>query len=269
MKIEALLQSLPKGLRRDGEIILAHLLKRKPGELFLKGEEVSPRVRDEFFRLLERRMKGEPTAYLIGEWDFFGRTFKVSAGVLVPRPETEILVERVLCLLPPDRPIHGLEIGGGTGCVGITLLLERENLTITMTDIEERALKLIRENAAIYGVEHRLEVLWGDLFAPVEGRKFDFIISNPPYIPRKAWENLPAEVKVEGYTSVVGGERGDELIEAIIAGAREHLHEGGFIALEIGHDQGETVETLFRREGFKAMIYKDYLGQDRVAIGWS
>jgi len=270
MKVRQLLQSLRKDLRRDGEIILAHLLKTKPSELYLLGEEIPEEVLGEFKKLIDLRKSGVPTAYLIGEWDFYGRTFKVREGVLIPRPETELLVEKTLNLIPTDKSMEGFEIGGGTGCISITLLKEREFLRMVVDDINPVALELIQENARNHGVEDRLEVLEGDMFAPVKGRRFDFIVSNPPYIPENFWDKLPPEVRREGREALIGGEKGYEFYVRFAKEVREHLEAGGFVALEIGHDQGSVVEELLREAGFeRVIIYRDYSGQDRVVIAWS
>ncbi len=219
---------------------------------------------------MERRKEGISTAHLIGEWDFFGRTFKVREGVLVPRPETELLVEKVLELLPADRELEGFEIGGGTGAISITLLLERPLLSMVVDDVNPKAVDLMRENARLHRVEDRIEILEGSMFEPVRGRVFDFLVSNPPYIPESAWEKLPPEVKREGRISLIGGEKGTDFYEAFSREARRYLRRGGFVALEIGHDQGEAVKGLLEEGGFEeVMIYRDYSGQDRVVVGWS
>ncbi|WP_457600924.1 peptide chain release factor N(5)-glutamine methyltransferase [Hydrogenivirga sp.] len=271
MKLKQLLLGLPEKLRRDGEVILAHLLGTSPSRLHLLLEsEASPDLQREFKRLIEKREEGVSVAHLIGEWDFFGRTFSVREGVLVPRPETELLVERVLRLIPEDREKEGFEIGGGTGCISITLLLERPLLRMSVSDINRVALDLIRENARRHNVEDRLEVLEGDLFSPVKNRRFDFVVSNPPYIPERVWGELPPEVRREGYTSLIGGREGYEFYERLAKEVRRHLYERGFVALEIGHDQGKVVKELLEGAGLKeVMIYKDYSGQDRVVIAWS
>ena len=220
--------------------------------------------------LIEKRRKGISAAHLIGEWDFFGRTFKVKEGVLVPRPETELLVEKVLELLPAERKLEGFEIGGGTGVISITLLLERPFLRMAVNDVNPEAVELMRENAELHGVESRIEVLEGSMFEPVRERVFNFVVSNPPYIPEGAWEKLPAEVKREGKISLIGGKRGTEFYEAFSKEAKIHLKKEGFVALEIGHDQGKAVRRLLEEAGFeRVMIYKDYSGQDRVAVGWN
>ncbi len=268
MKAKQLLLNLPPHLRRDGELILAHLLGVKASQLpLLLESDVPPSVRDRFHNLLKRRHEGVPTAYLMGEWDFFGRTFRVKEGVLIPRPETELLVERVLPLVPENAV--GFEIGCGSGCISVTLLLERKGLKMTACDVNPDALELTRENARLHSVEERIELLHGDMFQPVGNRRFDFVISNPPYVPVRRWEELPPEVRMEGFTSLVGGEKGYEFYERLCDEVRSHLKPGGFVALEIGHDQGEVVRALLETAGFKVMIYRDYAGQDRIALGWS
>jgi len=268
MKVEQLLSKLPPHLRRDGELILAHLLGRRVSSLPLLESDLPPETIDRFRELMERRIEGVPTAYLLGEWDFYGRTFRVKEGILIPRPETELLVEKILPLIP-EGEAEGFEIGCGSGCISITLLLEKGNLRMTAVDLNPSAVSLTLENARLHGVQGRMEVLVGDMFGPVAGRKFSFVVSNPPYVPARRWSELPPEVKREGYLSVIGGERGCEFYERFCSEVREYLLPGGFVALEIGHDQGRVVRDLLVSAGFEVMIYKDYAGQDRIALGWS
>ncbi len=270
MKVKELLKKAPSEYKRDAEIILAYLLGISPSELPLHYDE-DFEEEEKFWTLLRERMEGKPTAYVIGEWECMGRTFKVEEGVLVPRPETEILIEETLKLIPKEKEMEGLELGSGTGCIAINLLLERPRLRMVAVDIEPKAVKLTKENAKLHGVEGRLEVLLGDLFEPVKGRRFDFIVSNPPYIPEGFWEKLPEEVRREGKRALIGGEKGYEFYERIAKESPRFLKERGFVALEIGHDQGRIVKELFEISGFEVKIIKDYLGYDRVVIAkrWS
>lgn len=258
-------------LRRDGELILAYLLKKKPSELpLIFEEETPPDIERKFTELIKIRQEGVSVAHIIGEWDFYGRTFKVKGGILVPRPETELLVEKVLELIPENEKMEGFEVGGGTGCISITLLLERPLLRMAVDDINSEAVELMKENARLHGVQDRLEILRGDMFEPVKGRKFDFVVSNPPYIPESMWESLPSEVKREGREALIGGEKGYEFYEKFAKEVGNYLKDKGFVALEIGHDQGEIVFKLLKEAGFReVIIYKDFSGQDRVAVGWS
>ena len=234
----------------------------------MEDYDIPPYVERNFFSLLEERKEGKPLQYLMGEWDFFGRTFRVKEGVLIPRPETELLVEKVLDLLPNEKRLEGYEIGVGSGCISITLLSERPLLSMTGCDINPSAVELSRENARLHNVEDRLEVYVGDMFSPVRGRKFDFVVSNPPYIPAGRWKDLPEEVKREGYSSLIGGEKGYEFYERFAEEVCGYLREGGFVALEIGHDQGKKVRDILGSAGFEVKIFKDLSGQDRVVVGW-
>ncbi len=271
MKLRDLLQNLPSHLRRDGELIAMHLLKTRISNLpLLLDSKITQEFKDKFLQLLEKRKEGIPVAYILGEWEFFGRTFKVEEGVLIPRPETELLVEHVLRLIPQDTPAEGYEIGVGSGCISITLLLEREKLVMTACDVNPEALRVARLNAKLHKVEERLRLLEGSLLEPIKGRKFNFIISNPPYIPEDKWTELPPEIKREGKLSLIGGKKGYELFERLAPELKKHLKDGGFVAFEIGHDQGKVVRSLLKEGGFsEVIIYKDYSGQDRVAIAWS
>ncbi len=215
---------------------------------------------------LEKLKEGYPLQYLLGEWDFYGRAFKLVEGVLIPRPETELLVEKTLGLLEKTRDYVGLEIGVGSGCIAITLLLEREGVFMYGTDINPKALEVSQLNAEIHGVAHRLRLFQGKDFEPVKDMKFDFIVSNPPYIPEGYWEKLPQGVKLEGRESLIGGEKGWEFYERFSESVEKHLRNGGFFALEIGHDQGDVIKEIFKN--FRIEIFKDYSGQDRVVIGW-
>ncbi len=271
MKLRELISSLPQELRRDGEIILAKLLKVEVPKIpLLLESEIPESTRENFKKLIRERSRGIPTAYLIGEWEFYGRIFRVRRGVLVPRPETEILVEKVLEVLPKDKELTGFEVGTGTGCISITLLLERPHLTMYGTDINPEAVQLTLENARIHGVDKRLSVNHGSLFEPFKEVRADFVVSNPPYIPQGLWESLPPEVRIEGMDSLVGGKEGTEFIKKLIEESGKVLKEGGFIALEIGHDQAEKVTEIMRENGFKRIkVFRDYSGSERVVIGWS
>lgn len=270
MKVRELLRGIPDKYRRDAEIILSHLLGISPTELPLYYDKEFFN-KEEFVKLLKKRAEGIPTAYVIGEWECMGRVFKVEEGVLIPRPETEILIEETLELIPKDKEMQGLELGSGTGCISINLLLDRPKLRMIAVDIEPKAVELTLRNAKLHGVEDRIEVLEGDLFQPVSGRKFDFIVSNPPYIPESFWERLPEEVKREGRKSLIGGKKGYEFYEVIAQFSPKFLKERGFVALEIGHDQGEIVKKFFESRGFWVKVIKDYSGYDRVVIAkkWS
>ncbi len=230
--------------------------------------QVPTEVEERFFRELERLEGGYPLQYILGEWEFFGLSFFVEEGVLIPRPETEILVEEVLRRLPEGEPLLGLELGVGTGCISVSLLYHKPNLCIVGSDINIRALKLAKKNALRHGVSERLLLFAGDLFKALKPKAFDLLVSNPPYIPEEHWERLPEGVRLEGYSSLIGGRMGLELYEAIADVLTDFLKPGGLIALEIGHDQGRVVRGIFQKKGLNLEVIKDYSGQDRVVLGW-
>jgi release factor glutamine methyltransferase len=269
MKVKQLLQRPSRVSLRDRVLLLAHLLKRDHKELLLRLEEEIPKECEKLYLSSLRKLEeGYPLQYLIGEWDFYGRSFYVEEGVLIPRPETELLVEEVLKRVHKEKPVIGLEIGVGSGCISITLLLERERLKMFANDINLKALKLAKNNALRYGVEGRLLLFASDLFSSIRPFPFDFIVSNPPYIPEEYWDRLSTGVKLEGYPSLIAGKKGYELFERLSEEIGVYLSRGGFFALEIGHDQGQVVKDIFHKRGFHAQVYKDYSGQDRVVVGW-
>ncbi len=230
--------------------------------------EVPEDIEKAFFDKLKILESGYPVQYLLGEWEFFGKEFYVEEGVLIPRPETELLVEEVLKRLPKDVKLIGFEIGVGTGCISISLLLHCENLTMLANDVNIKALKLAKRNAQRHGVIHRLWLFGGDLFEAIKPTAFDFIVSNPPYIPMERWKSLPEGVKREGYTSLIGGQKGWEFYERISVKIDSYLKRDGFFTFEIGHDQGPIVRDIFKSKGYEVMVLKDYAGQDRVVVGW-
>lgn len=203
----------------------------------------------------------------MGEWEFYGRVFKVKEGVFIPRPETEILVEVALKVIKEKDFKVGAEVGGGTGCISITLLLERQNLRMFVSEINDKALELMEENAKMHGVNSRLYLKRGEYLKPFKNLKFDFIVSNPPYIPKDDWEKLPKEVKREGYSSLIGGEDGLEFYKEAKKFLGSNLKKGGFALFEINPKHSKTLRELFK--DFKAQILKDYERRDRFILIWN
>lgn len=269
MKVKDLLLKSNKVSLRDKIFLLAHLLKVDHKKLYLMDDfDVPKDIEVSFLKSLERLEGGYPLQYLLGEWDFYGRTFYVEEGVLIPRPETERLVEETLKRIPRDKKTIGLEIGVGAGCISITLLIERNKLKMFANDINLKALKLAKKNAERYAVSRRLFLFGEDLFEAIKPMPFDFIVSNPPYIPEYEWGRLPEGVKIEGYSSLIGGPKGWEFYQRIASHIDAYLKADGFFAFEIGHDQGDVVKEIFEKKGYKVEVNKDYSGQDRVVVGW-
>ena len=207
--------------------------------------------------LMQRRENGEPLAYILGYREFFGRRFRVDTNVLIPRHETEVLVETALDFAKPAAKV--LDIGTGSGCIAITLKLERPDWEVWATDISSSALQVARENAETLGAD--ITFRHSDLLEQLEGEMFDLIVSNPPYIGRD--EALPSEVKeFEPSSALFAENSGLALYEQLADHAPRQLNPAGQVILEIGQDQGQSVSALF--PGSK--VIKDLDGNDRVVI---
>lgn len=256
--------------RLTSEILLAHVLKSSRVRLYVDLDR--PLAKEElaaFRALIERRMSGEPTQYLTGVKEFYNRSFKVDARVLIPRPETELLVEAALRVLPKDAPSRALDVCTGSGCIAISLAAERPQASILATDVSPDACALARENAEAQGVGARVTVVQGDLFAPVPAdARFQLVVSNPPYIASGEIPGLSAEVRREPHLALDGGKDGLIVIRRVIEGARRCLLPGGLLAMEIGETQGVAVRELLQAAGFEdARVEKDLERRDRLAFG--
>lgn len=269
MRVSQILHKPSRASLRDRTLLLAHLLGISHKELYLKDDLlVGSDVEEAFRRGIDRLESGYPLQYLIGEWEFYGLSFYVQEGVLIPRPETELLVEECLRRLPVNSSAFGLELGVGSGCISISLLLHRKALKMLAVDINPRALTLARRNAQRHGVTDRLHILGSDLFSGIRPFPFDFILSNPPYIPAHAWDSLPEGVRLEGYNSLIAGMKGWEFYQRISVAMDSYLSPSGFFCFEIGHDQGKVVSEIFEKKGYKVKLLRDYSGQERVIAGW-
>ncbi|MHB8910192.1 MAG: peptide chain release factor N(5)-glutamine methyltransferase [Syntrophales bacterium] len=255
--------------RLDAEVLLARFLKTDLLQLLTHSErELTDEEAAGFARWVERRRRGEPVSYIVGEKEFWSLPFEVNRDVLIPRPETECLVEEVLerC----GREAGGLriiDIGTGSGVIGIALARELPSARIVATDISPGALEVARRNAVRHGVAGRMEFLHGDLFASAPGT-FDCIVSNPPYIPDGTYPLLPAGIRdFEPCQALIAGPDGTAFHREIIRGGTHRLKAGGWLFLEIGEGQKELIEALFREGEFYDTIRfrRDYGGLDRVA----
>ncbi|HEX5747053.1 MAG TPA: peptide chain release factor N(5)-glutamine methyltransferase [Archangium sp.] len=256
--------------RLTTEVLLAHALKTTRVRLYVDLDRPLEKTELATFRaLIERRMAGEPTQYLTGVREFYNRPFKVDARVLIPRPETELLVEAALHQLPKDGPGMALDVCTGSGCIAISLAAERPQATVMATDLSADACALARENAQALGVAERVTVLQGNLYAPLPpDARFDVVVSNPPYIASAEIPTLSAEVRREPHLALDGGPDGLVLIRKVIEGARRVLKPGGLLAMEIGETQGDAVKALLQAAGYDdARVEKDLERRDRLAFG--
>ncbi|CAM3357765.1 peptide chain release factor N(5)-glutamine methyltransferase [Corallococcus sp. ZKHCc1 1396] len=256
--------------RLTTEILLAHVLKTGRVRLYVDLDR--PLAKEEltaFRALIERRLAGEPTNYLTGTKEFYNRPFKVDARVLIPRPETELLVEALLHAVPRDAPSRVLDVCTGSGCIAISVAAERPQATVLATDLSPDACALATENAQALGVADRVTVLQGDLFSPLPpDARFQVVVSNPPYIDSGDIAGLSAEVRREPRLALDGGPDGLVALRRVIQGARRVLEPGGLLALEMGDTQGSAVLELLRAAGYAdARVEKDLERRERMAFG--
>lgn len=254
--------------RVDADWLVAHGLGWRRSEVVLQGHrELTALQQTTIEQLVQRRCRREPLQYILGTQAFYGREFRVTPDVLIPRPETEVLVERALAIAPKARRM--LDLCTGSGCIAITLALERPAAQLTATDLSTAALTVARENAARHAVGTRIEWIAADLFPPTE-EPFDLIISNPPYCPEGLWPTLQPEVRdYEPRTAVVSGDDGLALLRRIVQDAPQRLHPGGVLLLEIGDDQASTVVAWMRKTGryVESAITPDLTGRARIVSG--
>ena len=220
----------------------------------------------QFAEWVERRAAGEPLAYLVGEAEFRGRVFQVSPDVLIPRPETEVLIELALERMRGLAAPRVVDLGTGSGIVAISLALECSSAVTAAVDVSKGAISVARNNAGRLGA--KVDFHEGSWFEPLAGRRFDLIVSNPPYVaagdPHLALNGLPFEPQM----ALTDGADGLDCIRAIVAGAPDHLNSGGWLLFEHGYDQGEASRNLLRAAGFKgAFTQTDLAGIDRVSGG--
>ncbi len=256
----------------EARALLAGLLNCSRTALLLHRDDLMDADEVETYReWVDRRLKREPVAYIIGHKGFMGFNFEVSPEVLVPRPETELLVEDAL-METRDRGLqsaHILDVGTGSGCIAVSLARSLPEANILALDINEKALEIAARNAAKNSVNVRF--LKSDLFAElpqIQEGGFDMILGNPPYVASTDLPRLEPELSFEPRLALDGGQDGLDLLRRLVHDSRTFLKPGGLLALEIGHDQGTRVRDLLEANGFENIaILKDYSGHDRIAKG--
>jgi len=254
--------------RLDAEILLAHVLGMDRLHLYLNLER--PLEKDEvdaYRQLIGRRGKRVPVAYLTGKKEFYGREFEVNESVLIPRPETEILIDQAVSVLKTMPSPRILDMCTGSGVIAITLAHLVPQAHVLAVDISSEALAIAKRNADRLGVGDQLSFLQSDMFTSLPQQQFDLVCANPPYIPSDDWENLDQEVKLEPKIALDGGQDGLDYYRIIIAKAPLYLTVGGTLIMEIGWNQGQAVTALAQARGFvNCRIVPDYAGKDRVVV---
>ena len=256
--------------RREAEVLLGAALGRSRAWLLAHPEEriLDCEATDRYEAYVTRRAHGEPVAYLLGEREFWSLPLRVGPGVLVPRPETELVVERALAHFPAGTDFEALDLAAGSGAIALALASERPHCRVTATDLSPTAVAITRENSLRLRLGDRVSVLQGTWFEPLAGRRFDIIVCNPPYIATDDARVEPAVRRYEPPEALFSGPTGLEALQAIAAGAPGHLRPGGWLLVEHGDTQGEAVRALFETAGFQdVQTFRDLGGRERCTEG--
>ncbi|MBM4262248.1 MAG: peptide chain release factor N(5)-glutamine methyltransferase [Deltaproteobacteria bacterium] len=273
--VEILRRAGIESARLDAEVLMCHALAASRTELYVRFEQLlAPHEINAFQESLQRRARHEPAAYISGAKEFWSLEFAVDTSVLIPRPETELLVEWTLSRarkLGDGRSLKILDLGTGSGAIAVALATELPEAQMWASDVSPAALAVARSNAKRHGVERQINFLSGDLFEPLMDHdiRFDLMVSNPPYIASRELAGLPPEVRdYEPVGALNGGKDGLAYYRRIVAGAARWLAPGGSLLCEIGADQGQAVAGLIvHADGFDAPeIHQDLAGKDRVVI---
>jgi release factor glutamine methyltransferase len=254
--------------RVDAYVLMAHVLGVNRAYLLANPMRVLTESEDaRIDSLVTQRALGQPVAYIVERREFYGRDFIVGPDVLIPRPETETLVEAALARLAPGAAC--LDLGTGSGAIAVSLACERPDVGVAATDTSPACLAVARANAAALGCGERVELLAGPWYEPVGARRFDLVVSNPPYIAAADEHLGRGDLRFEPAAALTDGSRdGLDSIRAIAAGARAHLRPGGWLWLEHGYDQAEAVARILAAAGFaEPLSLPDLAGIPRVAGG--
>lgn len=265
----ALNQAHDRCERIDQRMLLAHAMDRPIAWLLAHPEAVLTEQENQLYsELLARREYGEPVAYLIGEKEFHGLSFAVTPAVLIPRPETELLVDRLLEAFPVGMSARVADLGTGSGVIAVTLACRRPHLNIIAVDRDQTALDIAEKNAKRMGVQNRIEFRQGQWFSTLQKEQFDAVVSNPPYIAEQDDHLTQGDLRFEPKGALVGGPDGLLDLAAIIDLTPSHLAMGGLLALEHGYNQAGVVRRLMEMAGFvKIESTLDIAGIERVTAG--
>jgi release factor glutamine methyltransferase len=254
--------------QEECERILMNLFGCARSAIYLEEHAISGNAREQFISLIEKRVQRIPLAYLLRETDFWQETLYVDERCLIPRPETEILVEKVLKVLGMDlgRPFSFLDIGTGSGAIAVAILRAYKNAQGTLLDISKETLEVAQKNLKRYDLEDRAKRVQGDLFKPFPtNESWDLIVSNPPYLSEEDWNEVQEELRHEPRRALDGGKDGLDYYRKIIAGSADHLTPGGLLALEVGQGQAEEVSKWLQEAGYvNIQRFNDHLGIQRV-----
>jgi release factor glutamine methyltransferase len=254
--------------RRESELLLGHALQRERAWLFAHaGDAVEETGRARFAALVAARARGVPVAQLLGRWGFWTLELRVTPDTLIPRPETELLVEAALARLPAGGAARVADLGTGSGAIALALAHSRPDARIVATDASAAALAVARENAAANELRN-VELRLGDWYAPLAAERFDLLVSNPPYIAQDDPHLAQGDLRFEPLAALASGVDGLDAIRVLAAGACRHLRAGGWLLVEHGFAQGAAVRAVFAGAGLTAVeTLRDLEGRERVTLG--
>ncbi|MBI5891979.1 MAG: peptide chain release factor N(5)-glutamine methyltransferase [Nitrosomonadales bacterium] len=254
--------------RIEVQTLLQHVLQVPRAYLLAHPEQV-PEAKQQaaYDAILQRRLQGEPIAYLLGEREFFGLNLKVTPATLIPRPDTELLVELALQRVPQNKVCRVLDLGTGSGAIALAIAHSRPGAAVTAIDAAEAALQVARENARRLGIAN-VVFQRSDWFAALNGQRFDLIVSNPPYVATGDRHLVRGDVRFEPRSALVSGEDGLDDIRRIVSQTESYLEREAWLLLEHGYDQAARVRGIFQQYGFGEIFSaKDIAGIDRVSGG--
>jgi len=251
----------------EARFILEYVLKINQKEIIQENDRIlNEKDQAQIQSLTEKRISGTPLPYVLGEWSFYGKTFKVNRNVLIPRADTEILIEKALSKINIRDTFHVLDLGCGTGMIGMTLALERPLSKITLIDQSEDALKNTRDNQVLHELSN-VTIQKSDWFSTLAKTKFDVIVSNPPYLEEND-PHLSKGLEYEPIDALVSGPMGMKAIQHIIKNAKNHMNSDGWLFVEHGYNQAKIVKDLFEKNDYQHIENaKDIHGIDRVTFG--
>ena len=251
----------------EARMLAARVLAKNSAWLIAHAEEsASVETEKAFAALAERRRRGEPVAYVLGVREFYGLEFEVTRAVLIPRPETELLVELALARIPAGEAVRVLDLGTGSGAIAVALAKERPQARLTAVDVDYAALSVARANAKRHGASVRF--FCGNWFGALPGESFDLIVSNPPYVAAGDPHLALGDLRFEPQRALVGGADGLDCIRAIVASAGAHLGPGAWLLFEHGYDQAGACRALLDAEGYREVqSWPDLAGIPRVSGG--
>ena len=256
-------------LRLEAELLLAHALDRPRAWLYAHADDtVFGAASAVFDGLLARRVRGEPVAQLIGRQGFWSLDLRITPDVLIPRSDTELLVEFALAVLPSDAPASVADLGTGSGAIALAIASERPLADIVAVDFSVAALSVAQSNAQALGLTSRVHCVHGDWFAPLGDRRFDAIVSNPPYLAADDPHLDLGDLRHEPHAALVSGSDGLDAIRTIVSQSSAHLLPGGWLLLEHGCEQGAAVRGLLVAAGFaEVATHRDIEARERVTCG--